>query len=346
MSLTSMEALVKREGTEGIWMEKVPVPNLLDNEVLIEVEKTAICGTDLHIYNWDDWSKKTIDLGRIIGHEFVGHIKALGRAVQGYQVGDRVSAEGHVVCYACRACKNGDFYLCPYTKTIGLHREGAFAQFVAIPASNLWPVPKEIPSEVAAFFDPLGNAAHCVFEYDLVGEDVLITGAGPIGILTAGLCKSVGANHVVITDVNPYRLNLAQEIGASRTVNLKEESLDEVTQALKITEGYGVVFEMSGNPSALNDLVRLVSTGGVIALLGLLPENTSVDWNTILFKNLRLKGFYGRRMYQTWYKMTALLLKGFPAKKVLTHEFPASDFQKGFDLMQEGNCGKVILNWK
>jgi threonine 3-dehydrogenase len=339
-----MRALVKSKAEVGIWMETVAIPEPGTNEVLIKLEKTAICGTDVHIYNWDAWAQRTIHPGLTIGHEFVGHIQAIGAGVTGYKTGDRVSAEGHVVCGHCRNCRAGHPHLCPNTVGIGVNRNGAFAEFVVVPASNIWPIPPEIPSELAAFFDPFGNAAHCALQFDLVGEDVLITGAGPIGIIAAGICRHVGARHVVVTDVNDYRLSLAKDMGASRIVNVQRESIADVVSELKI-EGFDIGLEMSGNSRAFNDLLRHMYHGGKVALLGLLPEGTGCDWDQIIFKGLELHGIYGRRMYETWYKMTQMVLTGFPLGRVLTHHIPIEDFEYGFELMRTGACGKVVCDW-
>ena len=339
-----MRALVKSKAEEGIWMEEVPIPEPGTNEVLIRLEKTAICGTDVHIYNWDDWSQRTIKPGLVIGHEFVGRIEALGDGVTGYKPGDRVSAEGHIVCGHCRNCRAGKQHLCPNTVGIGVNRNGAFAEFMVAPASNLWPIPDEIAPELAAFFDPFGNAAHCALQFDLVGEDVLITGAGPIGIIAAGICRHVGARHVVITDVNDYRLRLAKEMGASRTVNVKNESIADVVSELKI-DGFDIGLEMSGNAQAFNDLLHHMYHGGKVALLGLLPPDTTCDWDQVIFKGLELKGIYGRRMYETWYKMTQMVLTGFPLRRALTHHIPIEQFEQGFQLMRAGDCGKIVCDW-
>lgn len=340
----TMRALVKREAGKGIWMERVPVPEPGPNEVLIKVEKTAICGTDLHIYLWDEWSQRTIRPGLVIGHEFVGTIAEIGPGVTGYTAGQRVSAEGHIVCGACRNCRAGKQHLCPNTVGIGVDRNGAFAEYLTMPASNLWPVNERIPSELAAFFDPFGNAAHCALEFDLVGEDVLITGAGPIGIIAAGIARHVGARHVVVTDVNDYRLQLAADMGANRTVNVTRESIGDAVRDLGMT-GFDVGMEMSGNAQAFTDMLGSMYHGGRIALLGILPDGAGIPWDQVIFKGLTLHGIYGRRMYETWYKMTQILLTGFPLEKVLTHQIPIDDFQQGFDLMESGQCGKVVCSW-
>ncbi len=340
----TMRALVKKEAGQGIWMENVPIPTADTNEVLIKVEKTAICGTDVHIYNWDEWSQRTIKPGLVIGHEFVGKIVDLGLGVTNYKVGDRVSAEGHIVCGHCRNCRAGKRHLCANTVGIGVDRNGAFAEYISVPATNLWPIPDEIAPELAACFDPFGNAAHCALQFDLVGEDVLITGAGPIGIIAAGICKHVGARHIVISDVNDYRLNLAKEMGATRTINVTRESIADVVAELNI-EGFDIGMEMSGNPVAFNDLLHNMFNGAQVALLGLLPAGTGADWDQIIFKGLELHGIYGRRMYETWYKMTQMVLTGFPLHKALTHHIPIDEFETGFQLMRTGQSGKVVCDW-
>jgi threonine 3-dehydrogenase len=340
----TMRALVKREAREGIWMEEVPVPVPGTNEVLVKLEKTSICGTDVHIYKWDEWSQRTVTPGLIIGHEFVGRIARLGAGVTGYTEGQRVSAEGHVVCGHCRNCRAGRPHLCPNTVGIGVQRDGAFAEYVVVPSSNLWPIPDEIAPELAAFFDPFGNAAHCALNFDLVGEDVLITGAGPVGIIAAGICRHIGARHVVISDVNDYRLKLAQDMGADQIINVTRESIDERVASLGL-EGFDVGLEMSGHPGAFNDMLRHMYHGGKVALLGLLPRDTAVDWDQVIFKGLELHGIYGRRMYETWYKMTQMVLTGFPLHKAMTHHLPIDDFETGFQLMISGQCGKVVCDW-
>lgn len=339
-----MKALVKKSPEKGIWMDDVPQPDIGHNDVLIKVEKTAICGTDLHIYNWDKWSAKNIKTPLVIGHEFVGHIVEMGVEVNGYEIGQRVSAEGHIVCGVCRNCRAGTQHLCPNTQGIGVNRDGAFAEYVAMPVQNLWPVPDAIPSNLAAFFDPFGNAAHCALEYDMVGEDVLITGCGPIGIIATGICNHVGARNVIVTDVNDYRLNLAKKMGATRTVNVTRENLKDVMRDARIT-GFDLGMEMSGNPHAFNDMLQNMYNGGKVTLLGMLPDETQINWDNIIFKGLSVKGVTGRKMYETWYKMTQMLLSGFPLQHVLTHEISIDDFQHGFDLMASGKCGKVVCSW-
>jgi threonine 3-dehydrogenase len=340
----TMRALVKSKATTGIWMEQVPIPQPGTNEVLIRLEKTAICGTDVHIHQWNDWAQRTIEPGLIIGHEFVGLIEELGEGVTGYQLGERVSAEGHIVCGHCRNCRAGKRHLCPNTVGIGVNRNGAFAEYVVVPSSNLWPIPQGVRPELAAFFDPFGNAAHCALQFDLVGEDVLITGAGPIGIIAAGICRHIGARHVVITDVNDYRLRLAKVMGASRTINVRRETIADVVDELGI-DGFDIGLEMSGNSTAFNDLLHHMYNGGKVALLGLLPEGTGCDWDQIIFKGLEVHGIYGRRMYETWYKMTQMVLTGFPLHLVMTHHIPIDEYETGFQLMKAGQCGKVVCDW-
>ena len=343
MSAT-MRALVKKKPEPGLWLEERPVPVPGTNEVLIRLEKTAICGTDLHIYEWDEWSRRTIEPGLIIGHEFVGRIHRLGEGVTKYEIGDRVSAEGHVVCGHCRNCRAGKPHLCPNTVGIGVQRDGGFAEYVVVPASNLWPIPDRIAPELAAFFDPFGNAAHCALQFDLVGEDVLITGAGPIGMIAAGICRHVGARHVVVTDINDYRLDLARAMGADHVVNVTDDSISNAVEELGI-EGFDVGLEMSGHPGAFDDLLHHMYHGGKVALLGLLPKGSAIDWDQVIFKGLELHGIYGRRMYETWYKMTQMVLTGFPLGKVLTHQIAIDDFETGFELMASGQCGKVVCDW-
>ncbi|PKL95813.1 MAG: L-threonine 3-dehydrogenase [Gammaproteobacteria bacterium HGW-Gammaproteobacteria-8] len=339
-----MRALVKPAAAPGIEMCELPVPSPGPGEVLVKLEKTAICGTDLHIYLWDEWSQRTIRPPLVIGHEFVGRVVEIGVGVTGYTEGQRVSAEGHVVCGVCRNCRAGKQHLCPDTKGIGVNRDGAFAEYVVVPATNLWPIPDAIPSELAAFFDPFGNAAHCALQFDLVGEDVLITGAGPIGIIAAGIARHVGARHVVISDVNDYRLKLAADMGATRTINVRNERLLDVLDELDI-DGFDIGMEMSGNPQAFNDLLKAMYHGGKLALLGILPSGTGIDWDQVIFKGLEMHGIYGRRMYETWYKMTQMVLTGFPLQRVLTHQIPIDDFETGFQLMAKGECGKVVCDW-
>ena len=340
-----MKALVKRSAEPGIWMENVPIPAVSTNEVLVRVEKTAICGTDLHIYNWDEWSQRTIRPPLVIGHEFVGEIVELGPGVDNYELGDRVSAEGHITCGMCRNCRAGRRHLCAHTTGIGVNRDGAFAEYINVPASNLWLIPDSIPSEIAACFDPLGNATHCALSFPMVGEDVLITGAGPIGIMAAGICRFIGARHVVVTDVNDYRLALAEKMGATHLVNVARESLDEAMRAQAIYEGFDIGLEMSGNAEAFNDMLHHMYHGGRIALLGILPAATIIDWDQVIFKGLHIKGIYGREMFETWYKMTQMIAGGLDLAPMLTHRIAIDDYMAGFEAMKNGDCGKVVCSW-
>lgn len=344
--VNTMKALVKHAAAPGIQMQQVPVPQIGTNDVLVQVEKTAICGTDLHIYRWDEWSQRTIRPPLVIGHEFIGTIAALGPGVSNYRVGDRVSAEGHVTCGECRNCRAGKRHLCTHTTGIGVNRDGAFAEYVCVPAQNLWLIPQAIPSEIAAFFDPVGNATHCALSFPVVGEDVLITGAGPIGIIAAGICRHIGARHVVVTDVNDYRLQLAGAMGATHLVNVQRESLEDAMRAQNIHEGFDIGLEMSGNPGAFDDMLHHMYHGGKVALLGILPSDTHIDWDQVIFKGLTIKGVYGREMFETWYKMTQLVLGGLDLSPVLTHQIHIDDFQQGFDVMDDGTCGKVVCSWR
>ena len=321
------------------------MPTISTNEVLIKVEKTAICGTDLHIYNWDEWSQRTIHPPLVIGHEFVGEIVELGLGVHNYSVGDRVSAEGHITCGMCRNCRAGRRHLCTDTKGIGVNRDGAFAEYITVPASNLWLIPDEIPSEIAACFDPLGNATHCALSFTVVGEDVLITGAGPIGIMAAGICRYIGARHIVVTDINNFRLELAGKMGATHLVNVARENLDEAMRAQNIHEGFDIGLEMSGNPEAFNDMLHHMYHGGRVALLGILPAKTLIDWDQVIFKGLHIKGIYGREMFETWYKMTQMVAGGLDLTPVLTHRLAIDDYMIGFEAMKSGECGKVVCSW-
>ncbi|MCH8221290.1 MAG: L-threonine 3-dehydrogenase [Proteobacteria bacterium] len=340
-----MKALVKKKSEPGIWLDEVERPQLGHNDVLIKISKTAICGTDIHIYNWDAWARQTIPVPMHVGHEFVGEIVETGSEVDGYRAGDRVSGEGHITCGYCRNCRAGRRHLCRNSKGVGVDRPGCFAEFLCIPAQNAFKLPDSIGDDIASILDPLGNATHTALSFDLVGEDVLITGAGPIGIMATAIARHAGARHVVITDVNDYRLDLASKMGASVAHNVANGSLDEVMDALGMTEGFDVGLEMSGNPMALRDLLRTMHHGGKVALLGLPPEETAVDWQQIIFKGLEIKGIYGREMFETWYKMTSMLQSGLDISPVITHHFPLSEFQQGFDIMRSGQSGKVILDW-
>ena len=340
-----MQALVKSRAEPGIWTESVPVPVASTNEVLIKIHKTGVCGTDLHIYNWDDWAQRNIQVPRIIGHEFVGEIVDIGEGVHGFEIGDRVTAEGHINCGICRNCRAGKRHLCDKAVGIGGGRDGAFAEYLVMPAGNLWKVHAEISSEVAAIMDPLGNAIHTALSFDLIGEDVLIAGAGPIGIMASAVCRFAGARHVVITDINDYRLELAESLGKTRTVNTSHESLDKVIKELNMSNGFDVGLEMSGNPNAFNDMIKHMYHGGHIGLLGFLPKTTEINWDDIIFKGLHLKGIYGREMFETWYKMSQMLRGGLDVSKVITHVFNKDDYHDAFDVVHSGKCGKVILEW-
>lgn len=340
-----MKALVKHSPKEGIWMEDVPDPKCGPGEVRIRITHTAICGTDKHIFEWDEWAQNNLKLPLIVGHEFCGIIDEVGPRVTHYKVGDRVSGEGHITCGNCRNCRAGKKHLCPETIGVGVHRDGAFAEYLVIPESNVWPLHEDIPSEIAAFFDPLGNAVHTALAFNITGEDILICGAGPIGMMAAAICKFSGSRNIVVTDINDYRLNLAKDLGASRTVNPRKEDIGTVFEELGISHGFDVGLEMSGNPEAFNQMISLMYNGGNIALLGLLPNSTKVDWNKVIFKGLNIKGIYGREMYDTWYKMTQMIRSGLSVSKVLTHHFKIDDFQKAFKVIESGNCGKVVLEW-
>ena len=340
-----MRALVKARAEPGIWMQDVPVPEIGPNDVLIKVRRASICGTDIHIWNWDAWSQKTIKVPMVIGHEFMGEIARLGDEVTGFQVGDRVSGEGHITCGHCRNCRAGKRHLCRNTLGLGVNRPGCFAELVALPAFNVFRVPKEIPDEIASFFDPLGNAVHTALSFDLVGEDVLITGAGPIGVMAAAISRHVGARHVVVTDLNPFRLELARKLGATRAVDVRSQTLGDVMRGLGMTEGFDVGMEMSGNAQAFRDLLGAMNHGGRVAILGIPPSEVSIDWNQVIFKGLVLKGVYGREMFETWYKMVAMLQSGLDVAAVVTHRFPAAEYAEAFEVMRSGQSGKVILDW-
>lgn len=341
-----MKALVKRRAEPGLWMEDAPVPTVGTNEVLIRIGKTGICGTDLHIMNWDDWAQRNIHVPRIVGHEFVGHIVEVGPGVDGYKVGDRVSGEGHITCGICRNCRAGKRHLCHRAIGIGGGRDGAFAEYLAMPAANLWPVHPDISSDVASILDPFGNAVHCALSFDVVGEDVLITGAGPIGLMACAVCRHIGARHIVVTDVDDYRLGLAARMGASRTVNVARATLDDAMRELKMSNGFDVGLEMSGHPGAFNDMLAHMYHGGHVALLGFLPPSTTLNWDQVIFKGLHLKGIYGREMFETWYKTTQLLRSGLDISTVITHHYPAREFEAAFETLRGGQCGKVILDWE
>ena len=340
-----MKALVKRDSTPGLWLEDVPIPAFGINDVLIKIDRTGICGTDLHIYNWDDWAQKTIPVPMVVGHEFVGEIVETGSNVADFKAGDIVSGEGHVVCGRCRNCFAGRRHLCAATKGIGVNRPGAFAEYIALPMTNVWKHATGINLDMAALFDPFGNAVHTALSFPVLGEDVLITGAGPIGIMAVAICQYAGARSIVITDVNPYRLELAKTMGATRCVNVLEEKLKDVQSELLIREGFDVGLEMSGNPDAFRSLLANMCHGGKIAMLGIPAEEIAIDWNTVVFNMLTIKGIYGREMYETWYKMTVMLEGGLDISSVLTHRFPVDEFQQAFDIMNSGQSGKIILDW-
>ncbi len=340
-----MKALVKLKPERGIWLEDIDVPKPGHNDVLIKVRRTAICGTDIHIYQWDDWASKTIPVPLAVGHEFSGEIVECGSEVKGFNVGDRVSAEGHITCGVCRNCRAGRRHLCINTVGVGVNRPGAFAEYVSIPAFNVFKLPDVITDDMAAILDPLGNATHTALSFDLVGEDVLITGAGPIGIMAVAIARYVGARHIVITDVNDYRLKLAKKMGATVALNVLEGSLEDTMNDLGMDEGFDVGMEMSANPSAIRDMLKTLHHGGQVALLGIPPGETTVDWEQVIFKGLTLQGIYGRKMFETWYKMASMLQSGLDISPVITHHFDVADFNQAFELMESGQSGKVILNW-
>ncbi len=341
-----MKALVKSERKEGIWMvQDAPEPVVGVHDVLIRIKKSAICGTDVHIYNWDEWSQKTIPVPMIVGHEYVGVVERVGAEVEAFKPGDRVSGEGHITCGFCRNCRAGRRHLCRHTVGVGVNRPGSFAELLSLPAVNVYRIPDDVSDDLAAIFDPYGNAAHTALSFDLVGEDVLITGAGPIGVMAAAIARHVGARHVVVTDVNDYRLALAAKLGATRTVNVAHEELSQVMRQLGMTEGFDVGLEMSGNGRAFRQLLEVMNHGGRIALLGIMPGQEAIDWSQVVFKGLFLKGIYGREMFETWYKMVAMLQSGLDIGAVVTHRFPIDQFQQGFDTMRSGRSGKVLLEW-
>lgn len=340
-----MKALVKKERSEGLWLEDVPMPKIGDDEVLIKVKKSSICGTDVHIWKWDEWAQKTIPVPMVVGHEFMGVIAELGCNVKGFQVGQRVSGEGHITCGVCPNCKKGLKHICSNTKGVGVNRPGSFAEYVSLPAENVFALPDSIPDDLAAIFDPYGNATHTALSFDLVGEDVLITGAGPIGIMAAAIARHAGARNVVITDMNDYRLEIASHMGATKTVNIAKESLKEETERMGIKYGYTVGLEMSGASAGLNSMLEAMQHGGKVALLGILPPNTVIDWDLVIFKMLQLKGIYGREIFGTWYKMTHMLESGLNLSPIITHHFPIDRFKEGFEVMISGQSGKVILDW-
>ncbi|QRV25112.1 L-threonine 3-dehydrogenase [Marinomonas foliarum] len=340
-----MKTLAKLHAKKGIWMTDAPHPECGHNDVVIKISKTAICGTDMHIYQWDEWAQNTIPVPMTVGHEFVGEITEIGPEVSGFNIGDRVSGEGHITCGHCRNCRAGRRHLCRTTLGVGVNRTGAFAEYLVIPASNAFKIPNNISDDMAAIFDPFGNATHTALSFDLIGEDVLITGAGPIGAMAAAIAKHVGARNVVITDVNDFRLDLAKKMGATRTVNVSRESLKDVMNEIDMQEGFDVGLEMSGNDTAFRSMLECMNHGGKIAMLGIPGKDTQIDWNQVIFKGLIIKGIYGREMYETWYKMVAMLQSGLDISPIITHRFHVDEFQQGFDTMGSGKSGKVILDW-
>lgn len=340
-----MKAIVKKEASLGLWMEDVPFPVIGPKDVLIKTIKTSICGTDLHIYKWDAWAQKTIHTPMIIGHEFMGEIVQVGEQVSHLKIGQRVSGEGHVTCGTCPNCLEGKKHICMHTKGLGVNRSGCFAEYFALPAENVFILPDSIKDDHAAIFDPYGNAVHTALSFDLVGEDVLITGAGPIGIMAASIALKAGARHVVITDINAYRLDLAKKMGAKNTVNITETNLEEVMHHLGIVNGFTVGLEMSGHSNGLTTLLEKTRHGGKIALLGILPLGTAIDWDLVIFKMLTIKGIYGREIFSTWHKMVHLIESGLDLSPLITHHFDKKDFQQAFDVMLTGQTGKVILDW-
>jgi len=330
---------------EGLELVDVPKPVAGHNDLMIRIRKTAICGTDIHIWKWDEWAARTIPVPMHVGHEYVGEVVEIGTEVQGFKIGDRVSGEGHITCGHCRNCRAGRRHLCRNTQGVGVNRPGAFADYLVIPAFNAFKIPDDVSDDLAAIFDPFGNATHTALAFDLVGEDVLITGAGPIGAMAAAVARHVGARHVVITDVNDYRLELAARMGATRAVNVTREDLEDVMRELGMTEGFDVGLEMSGVPSAFASLIERMNHGGKVAMLGILPDGVGINWSQVIFKGLEIKGIYGRQMFETWYKMVAMLQSGLDLSPILTHHFAATDYRKGFEAMLSGQSGKVVLDW-
>ncbi len=339
-----MKALIKKNPEPGLWMEDVPVPEIGTNDVLIKIHKTAICGTDVHIFNWDKWSQKTIKTPLVLGHEFVGTVEKMGSNVHDVQLGELVSGEGHIVCGRCRNCLAGRRNLCTDPECIGVNRNGAFAEFLSIPISNIWHCDPDIPTDILTCFDPFGNAVHTTLSFDLVGEDVLITGAGPIGCMAVAVAKHAGARYIVITDVNPYRLELAEKMEPTLTLDVRNEKIEEAVKKLDMKEGFDVGLEMSGSPEAFKGMLANMCHGGKIALLGIMPH-TAIDWDYVVFNGLTIKGIYGREMYETWYKANMLIQKGLDITPVITHRFGYTEYMKGFEVMGSGNSGKVILDW-
>lgn len=340
-----MKALVKKEAKKGIWMEDVEKPEIGVNDVLIKIKKTAICGTDLHIYKWDEWSQRTINVPMTIGHEYVGIVADMGSGVEDFEIGERVTGEGHIACGHCRNCRRGKKHVCENTIGIGVNRDGAFAEYLVVPSSNVIKLNYKISDELASIFDPFGNAVHSALSFPVIGEDVLITGAGLIGSMAVAVCRFAGARHIVVSDISEYRLNIAKKMGATRVLDPTKERISDVVKELDMV-GFDIGLEMSGAPSAFNEMIDNMYNGSKISLLGILPSDTTVEWSKIIFKALQLKGIYGREMFETWYKMEQMILSGLDITPVITHRFSIDEFQKGFDIMEEGNCGKVILSWE
>jgi threonine 3-dehydrogenase len=340
-----MKALVKAKPEPGIWMADVAMPSIGPNDVLIRMRKNSICGTDMHIYHWDEWAQRSVPVPMAVGHEYSGEIVKIGSEVKGLAPGDRVSGEGHITCGHCRNCRAGRRHLCRNTVSVGVNRPGCFAEYMTLPASNVFKLPASISDEVASILDPLGNAVHTALSFSLVGEDVLITGAGPIGVMAVAIARFIGARHVVITDVNPYRLKLAREMGASVALDVRSQPLEDAMKQLSMEEGFDVGMEMSGSPAAFRDMLRTMHHGGNIAMLGIMPNNTAIDWDQVIFKGLTLKGIYGREMFETWYKMSAMLQSGLDIAPVITHRLPITRFEEGFQIMNSGQSGKVIFDW-
>jgi len=343
--MKQMKALVKTKAEKGIWMEEVNIPEIGVNDILIKIKKTAICGTDLHIYRWDEWSKKTIKTPMTVGHEYVGTVAEMGRGVTGFKVGERVTGEGHIACGHCRNCRRGRKHVCENTIGIGVNRDGVFAEYVSVPSTNVMKMNEQIPDDLLAIMDPFGNATHTALSFPLIGEDVLITGAGLIGSMCVAIAKFAGARYIVATETNPYRIELAKKMGATRVINPLEESLDDAIKDLGMI-GFDIGMECSGSPIAFNDMLDHMYNSGKISLLGILPSSTQLDWDNVIFKGLQLKGIYGREMFETWYLMEQMLMSGLDLNQMITHRFKADDFQKGFEIMDSGNCGKVLLDWE
>ena len=340
-----MKALVKSKPERGLWMEDIPKPDLSPNDIRIKVLRTSICGTDLHIYDWDDWAARTIKTPMAIGHEYVGVVDATGSNVHDHIPGELVTGEGHVVCGSCRNCLAGRRHLCPNTQGVGVNRPGAFAEYITIPVANIWHCDHSIPLEILSSFDPFGNAAHSALSFNMVGEDVLITGAGPVGLMATAICRHVGARFVVVSDPNPYRLRIAKAMGATLTINIREGEVVDAMAQLGMKEGFDIGLEMSGSPDALDDMLGTMCHGGKIALLGLLPSGAGIDWDKVIFHGLTIKGIYGREMFETWYKMTTMIQSGLDISPVVTHSFPYHEYEAAFDLVRSGQCGKVIMEW-